>query len=496
MSNINHRTLLGFGNHWRIVSGFVCAFLCACLFAQTGCSWRRGCANCGYHPGSAAVGVGYSVATAERVDGTSATPQTRTDAPPVYNYPDGIAVGRQFARNNRITQTLDSQRPLPPELRDTGFGAAFEAGCREGINQEARDQARLASLRPEHSHRDAAANHARSAAPTSSQLTADCPDLDLQIPEDSPQQHSGSRDMWLNKSDFALSAEADAADKSMNKDLVANRLITADKKSSLPADTSLSDPTPEVEQWFANSQELTPAEPQVEAAPLRSALMDPQQAQELASSLAATEGVTTEQLPPNPPQTPYAQPANGGGSFAVAAEARNQSSELNRQLPVGSSNVSSPGTSAMIVLRAKPVPFQPTASEPQTVGAQAANQATQTAAEIACANRRSELHTQTGLTGNRIPAGEKVIKLIAKPEIHATASPQRAQNPTAPGIIRPAGPQPVPNSVLVDRLDGVAAQLVPLPTLKARTDPDSQRNSQKSTSQKSTTQARYRFPPN
>lgn len=391
--------------------------------------------------------------------------QTPTPAVP-FTYLDGVAVGKQYAKNFGLVKGIRPIDPLPRQMAQAGLGEAFEMGCRDGINLHYRDQ--IADQQKQmgvfNDPRHPAQNGNQPGNIQTNPFAAHSPDSIIY-----PHSDYGTAphaNMFVRKSELQINALKIRRNKTLSKNMTGNPLPSHwtisdvyKVRSDQVVITDSSQVAPAAEDLFANSPTLNVLEPQVESAPLQLGNKISSRANRLQTNTVQQEATTAKSIPPVPATltresettSPVIDPANPQPTPVQAAPQATQEP--------------TPVTPPVIILRAAANAGDTKATH-QTSPQQSTisidldhKQAKEGLREKT--NPAPEAMGKTTLQATPLKPittekNQKLIKLTARPtfsSIDRPTAPPKAQL-QVPKFVQPN----VVSSVLVEHLDTVAPQ--------------------------------------
>ena len=429
------------------------------ILTQTGCIFDR-CSNwyIGFTP---FCDSSSEVPCAQNM----ALQQTPTPAVP-FTYLDGVAVGKQYAKNFGLVKGIRPIDPLPLQMAQAGLGEAFEMGCRDGINLHYRDQiaAQQKQMGVFNDPRHPSQNGNQPGNVQTNPFTSHSPDSVI-----NPHSDYGTAphaNMFVRKSELEINALKIRRDKPLSKNIAGNSFPnhwTISDVYKVISDqvviTDSSQVAPAAEDLFANSPTLNVLEPQVEAAPLQLGNKTSSRTNRLQTNTVQQEATTTKSISP----LPAIVTRESETSPPLIDQANPQSTPV--QATPQAAQEPTPATPPIIILRAEPN------SEDTKATHQAPLQQSTISIDLDDGQAQEDLREKT----------HPSLEPLGKPTFHATSlkpiTPVKNQKlikltarPTFSSIDRPAAPpkaqlqvpkfvQPnVVSSVLVEHLDTVAPQ--------------------------------------
>ena len=232
--------------------------------------------------------------------------QTPTPSVP-FTYLDGVAVGKQYAKNYGLVKGIRPIDPLPRQMEQAGLGEAFEMGCRDGINLHYRDQmaAQQKQMGVFNDPRHPSQNGNRPGNIQTNPFATQSPDSVIYPHSD--YGASPHANMFVRKSEMEINALKIRRNKTLSKNIEGNPLpnhwTLSDVYKVLSDQVVITDSSqvaPAAEDLFANSPTLSVLEPQVEAAPLQLGNKISSRAMRLQANTVQQEPTITKSLPPMP----------------------------------------------------------------------------------------------------------------------------------------------------------------------------------------------------
>ncbi|MDG2015209.1 MAG: hypothetical protein P8J33_17015 [Pirellulaceae bacterium] len=391
----------------------------------------------------------------------------QTPTPPIpFTYLDGVAVGKQYAKNFGLEKGIRAIDPLPRQMAEAGLGEAFEMGCRDGINLYYRNQiaAQQKQMGVFNDSRHPLQNGNRPGTIQTNPFAANSPDSVIH-----PQTDYGTAPdstMFVRKSELEINSVHLRHNKSFNKNLKGNLLpnhwTITDVYKIIPdrvVTTDSSQVAPAAEDLFATSQSLDVSEPQVESAPLQLGNKISSRANRLQSNAVQEEPAAADSNPPAPATLTQKTHTN----FSLG-DRFNQQPTPAQAVPT---TLGEPAavTPPQIILRATPNAVdsstkQPIAPQPSTISIDITDNQDADREHKKTPARPEAMDTAAprGTPLKPAPAvkPQKLIKLTARPALSSKTQP--AAPPKAQLQVPRFVQKTVASSVLVEHLDTVAPQ--------------------------------------